>query len=110
MLIARRIARVVREALLFICRHMPTRSSMYPSTQPNRGRLIDTSAGSAGANGVVGGCSIGGGIDSGDGCVACVFDGSQKGLFIMSLPRSVRSSISTHHSAELNEPPKVNLR
>ena len=75
-LIARRIVHVVREKLLFMCRHMPTKSSMYPSTQPKRGRLIDTSMGSVGANGVVGGCSIGGDIDSGFGCVACVFVGS----------------------------------
>ena len=73
MLIVRRITHVVREVLLCMCRHIPTKVSMYPSTQPKRGRLMDTSAGIADANGVVGGCSICGGIDSGFGCFACVF-------------------------------------
>ena len=109
-LIARSIARVVRDAFVLMCRQTPTKSSMYPSTHPYRGRLRATSAGRAGANGVVCGRRVGLGIESGGGCVACVCDGSQYGLLMMSLPRSVRSSISTHHSAGLKEPPNVRRR
>ena len=83
---------------------------MYPSTHPKRGMLRDTSVGSVGANEIVSSWRIVFGIVSGGSCVACVCFGSKKGLLMMSFPRSVRSSISIHHSAGLNEPPNVRLR
>ena len=109
-LIARMMDLVVRAVLSFMWRQMPTRSSMYPSTHPKRGMLRDTSAGSAGSDGVVSSRRIGVGIVSGGGCVACVCFGFQKGLLMMLFPRFVRSSISVHHYAGLNEPPNVRLR
>lgn len=83
---------------------------MYPLTQPYRGRLMDTSTGRAGANRVVLGRRMELGMDFAAGCIACVLDGSKYGLLIMSLPRSVRSSISSHHSTGLKDPPNVSRR
>ena len=71
-LIANRMALVVRDALSSKCRITPTKSSMYPSTQPCRGRLSLTSTGSASPNGIESGCRIGFGIELGSGYVACV--------------------------------------
>ena len=60
-------------------------------------------------NSVVSGWRMGTGIDTGCGFVARVLLWSQKGLLMMSLPRSVRISISTHHSAGLNDPLSRNV-
>lgn len=74
--------------------------------------LRDMSAVRAGANGIGFSWSMGDGIMSSSGCDACGcgYVASQKGLLMMLLPRSIRSSISTLHSAGLNKPPNVSRR
>ena len=100
----------VRLALSFMWRHTPTRSSMYESTQPCLGSWMVTSTGRAGANGVFDGYSFGGGIVDGSGIGECSFDGTQSGLFIMSIDKSVINSMIIHHSAGLKAAPNVNRR
>ena len=81
---ASRMALVVRVGLSFWSRQTPTRSSIYPSIQPLRGMFRWMSAGRAGANGMSAARRIGIGMDDGSGCEACVFFGSQNGLFVIS--------------------------
>ena len=69
-LIANKIALVVRDAFSFECRHTPTKSSIYPSTQPCLGMFNFTSTGRACPNGMESGCRIGFGIEFGGGCDA----------------------------------------
>ena len=69
-----------------------------------------TAAGSAGAKGVSTGRVDGDGMEAGSGVGACAESGDQCGLLVMSFATSVSSSMMTHHSAGLKDPPKVSLR
>ena len=109
-LIARSIARVVYLALSHMWRQMSTRSLMYPSTQPWRGRLRYILLGRAGTNSVFWDCMISAGIVSGCGWVACVFLMFQNGLLVMLLAKLVNKSINTQHATGLKEPPNMRRR
>ena len=71
---------------------------------------MDTSAASAGSNGIAAGSIIGSGTSSGAGIIVHVVFGFLCVLFAMSLARSVITLMMTYHSAGLYNPPNVSRK